>query len=132
MFAEWTEEWMNDKQHPTAFQEGEIVLVTYQEGHKKGESTKFASQGAGPFCVIDKLSNEIYCMLHITTGNKQVVHVDRMQHFEYSNASRCMNQWVNLINRWTWMRENLTKTRVRCKGPALAPPGLEPYIIVYI
>jgi transposase InsO family protein len=42
-FAEQTEERLNKERHPATFQEGEVVLVTYQEGHKKGESTKFAS-----------------------------------------------------------------------------------------
>jgi hypothetical protein len=73
---------MNEERHPTMFQEGEVVLVTYREGHKKGESTKFASRSTGPFRVIDKLSNEIYRVLHTMTGNKWVVHINRMRRFK--------------------------------------------------
>ena len=67
------------KQLDIVFVPGNIVMVHYDEPHRKGESTKFTSKWIGPFRVIKQMGEVTYKVKHVYTGRETEAHVNRLR-----------------------------------------------------
>ncbi|KMQ86314.1 integrase core domain protein [Lasius niger] len=72
--------WYDRKARRTLFQEGEKVWF-YNPRRIKGRAPKLQSNWEGPFLIVRKLRDVVYCIQRSSRHKKKIVHADRLASF---------------------------------------------------
>lgn len=78
--------WYDRNARQILFQEGEKVWF-YNPRRIKGRAPKLQSNWEGPFEIVKKLSDVVYCIQKSVRHKKKIVHADRLAPFSERQLS---------------------------------------------
>jgi len=75
-----TKTWYDQKARKIQFDVGQKVWF-YNPRRKKGRAPKLQSSWEGPYFIVRKLNDMVYCICRSNRSKNKIVHADRLAHF---------------------------------------------------